>query len=536
MKTITTACVVWLALATAPSHGQPRSDEPFRDGDIRPYLDVVYAKYGDREMHLDLFVPQQGPSPKPAVVVVHGGGWLNGDKTKFHPLAVGLAKRGYAAAAIEYRLGGEAKFPAAIHDCNAAVRWLRANAQQYGIDPQRIAAVGGSAGGHLVGLMATGANVAELQGDGGNRDQSSALHAAVVMAGPLDLTTGPVAEKSRNDPQHSNTNKWLGKTVDEAPELYKLASATTHISKDTPPILFMTGEFDNPQRNVAVRERLRQLGIATGIEVYDKGKHGCWNHVPWLVVMLDDIDEFLRAALEVQDADRLTGLLDRPWGKIGRSASRLELWVEKPPADNKIEIPPFDNPIGDVYVKGDAKKTPLVLKPGVKSWSIDLPQPNVAQPPYTIVVETKGLPRLEMLPRIVSVANDGTVILPAHDAVTFGELLRYEPQPHKNTVGYWANEKDWVQWRFYVDQPGQFDLHILQGCGKGHSGSEVTVTVGEQSINFVVEDTGHFQNFKDRTLGTVELDAAGVYTLEIRAKKKAAGAVMDVRQVRLVPR
>jgi acetyl esterase/lipase len=536
MKTITTMCVAFLVLATVPTFGQPRSEEPFSDRHVRTHLDLVYAKYGNREMHLDLFVPQQGPSPKPAVVVVHGGGWLKGERTKFHRLALGLATRGYVAAAIEYRLGGEAKFPAAIHDCNAAVRWLRANAKQYGIDPRRIAAVGGSAGGHLVGLMATGSHVAELQGDGGNSDQSSALQAAVVMAGPLELASGPVAEKSRNDPENSNTNKWLGKTVDEAPELYKLASATTHISKDTSPILFMTGELDNPQRNVATRERLRQLGIATGIQVYAQGKHGCWNQMPWLYMMLDDIDEFLRAALEIREADQFTWLRDTAWGEIRRGAGGLELRVESPPPGNKIEISPFDNPIGNVYVQADEKKSPLALKPGVKSWSIDLPPRSAAKPPYIIVVETKGLPRLEMLPRVVSAASDGAVVLAAHDAVTTGELLRYEPQPHKNTVGYWANEKDWVRWQFYLDQPGKFDLHVLQGCGKGQGGSEVAVTVGKQSVDFIVEDTGHFQNFKDRVIGSVELDAPGVYALDIRVKKKAANAVMDIRQVRLAPR
>ena len=111
-------------------------------------------------------------------VVVHGGGWLKGDKTKFRALAQTLAARGYVTAAIEYRLGHEAAFPAGIHDCNAAVRFLRANAQRYHLDPDRIGAVGGSAGGHLVGLMASGWEVPELQGGGGQSDQSSRLQAA----------------------------------------------------------------------------------------------------------------------------------------------------------------------------------------------------------------------------------------------------------------------------------------------------------------------------------------------------------------------
>ena len=206
--------------------------------EIQSRLDVTYAQYGDRAVHLDLFWPTGSDRPRPAIVVVHGGGWLKGNKSKFRPIARRLAERGYVTAAIEYRLGGEAKFPAAVHDCMAAVRWLRANHRRLKIDPQRIAAVGGSAGGHLVGLMATASHLRALQGDGGNASQSSAIQAAVVMAGPMVLDRGPVARKSRQQPEKSNANKWFGKTIDQAPQLYRLASPETHVSPRTPPVLF----------------------------------------------------------------------------------------------------------------------------------------------------------------------------------------------------------------------------------------------------------------------------------------------------------
>jgi acetyl esterase/lipase len=270
---ISVSCLLALGIApvTFAETGKPSTDLP---DNVQQHSDVVYANYGERALHLDLFVPDSGPGLKPAVVIVHGGGWLKGDKTKFRALAIALAARGYVTAAIEYRLGGEAKFPAAIHDCNAAVRWLRAHADEHGVDSRRIGAVGGSAGGHLVGLMATSTSITSLQGSGGNSDQSSQLQAAVVMAGPLELATGPVADRSRKEPELSNSNKWLGKTVDEAPELYRLASATTHLSASTPPILFMAGEHDKPARNIATRRRLHELGIQSDIRVYKNGKHG----------------------------------------------------------------------------------------------------------------------------------------------------------------------------------------------------------------------------------------------------------------------
>ncbi len=266
--------------------------------DITAELDVVYARYGKRELHLDLFHQKTVRQPMPTLVVVHGGGWLKGEKSKFRALAIQLARRGFVTAAIEYRLGGEALFPAAIHDCNAAVRFLRAHADKYLVDPKRIGAIGGSAGGHLVGLMATAFHVQEFQGQGGNPEQSSRIQAAVVLAGPLELATGSVAEKSRKDPGNSNANKWFGKTIDEAPELYRQASPFTHVSKETPPILFMAGELDYPARNQGTRDKLKALGIETGIVVVKDGKHGCWNREPWFSLMIKDMNTFFRRQLK----------------------------------------------------------------------------------------------------------------------------------------------------------------------------------------------------------------------------------------------
>lgn len=264
---------------------------------IETQLNIVYANYGDRKLLMDVFSPIGGKQKRPAIVVVHGGGWLNGDKTKFRALTIALAERGYVTAAIEYRLGGEAYFPAGIQDCNAAVRYLKAHSKRLGIDPDRIGAVGGSAGGHLVGLMASGFKDSQLQGNGGNAKQSSKLKAAIVMAGPLQMITGSVAEKSRKQPAQSNSNKWLGKTVDEAPDLYRLADAYEYIDKDCPPILFMTGEFDNPQRNQPSRDRLNAFGVRTGVNIYKDGKHGCWNQLPWITDMVADMDTFFQETL-----------------------------------------------------------------------------------------------------------------------------------------------------------------------------------------------------------------------------------------------
>ncbi|MEO1992864.1 MAG: SMP-30/gluconolactonase/LRE family protein [Pirellulales bacterium] len=270
--------------------------------DVVVDLDQEYARYGDRRLLMDIIRPKKATT-LPCLVIVHGGGWLHGDKTKFRALAIKLAQRGYVTAAIEYRLGGEALFPAAIHDCNAAVRFLRHNSQRLNIDPQRIGAVGGSAGGHLVGLMATGHDIQELQGHGGNESISSKLNAAVVMAGPMEMITGSVAEKSRMSPDAANCNRFIGQGIDDAFTLYRLADACVHITKDDPPIWFMSGEHDNPERNARSRDKLESAGVLTGISIYKNGKHGCWNQEPWISEMVEDLDMFFKRAMTT-DSDK----------------------------------------------------------------------------------------------------------------------------------------------------------------------------------------------------------------------------------------
>jgi arylsulfatase A len=132
-------------------------------------------------------------------------------------------------------------------------------------------------------------------------------------------------------------------------------------------------------------------------------------------------------------------------------------------------------------------------------------------------------------------AADGTITLPARTAEVHGEQLRYEPLPHKNTLGYWTNVNDWARFEFEVKQPGAFEVELLVGCGRGSGGSLVQVGVGDEKLEFTVEETGGFQDFVPRRIGRVTIDRAGRHTLEIRPQKKPGPAVMDVRQVRLVP-
>ncbi len=129
---------------------------------------------------------------------------------------------------------------------------------------------------------------------------------------------------------------------------------------------------------------------------------------------------------------------------------------------------------------------------------------------------------------------DGTVLLHSRDAFVHGRNLRYEPQPHKDTLGYWTIQDDWAHWDFEVVHAGRFRVEVLQGCGQGSGGAEVTFAVGDQTLNLTVEDTGGFQNFVRRDLGEIEL-SAGKHTLTVKPQTKPGVAVMDLREVRLVP-
>ncbi len=222
------------------------------------------------------------------------------------------------------------------------------------------------------------------------------------------------------------------------------------------------------------------------------------------------------------------------WGRIELQPESVLLYVDAWPADGKVTLPRLNNPIGTVYLVNDPAKTPLGFQPNVADWSVSKPKAP-ATGPQVVCVEVKGKPRMAGDPVVGDAAEDGSITLPAHNAVTHGKLLRYEPQPHKNTVGYWADEADWAEWKLRVAKPGRYTVQLLQGCGKGQGGSAVKVVVAGQTLDYTVEDTGHFQNFVERPAGTIALDKAGDYTLELRAAKKAKGAVMDVRQVKLVP-
>ena len=155
---------------------------------VEAIADIEYGRVGERSLTLDLYRPKQIDKPVPALVFIHGGGWEKGKKNDYRFYCIRYAQRGYVVATISYRLTGEAPFPAAVNDAKCAIRWLRANAEQYGADPEKIGVLGGSAGGHLSMMVGYSSDVLELEGDGGHEDVSSRVQAVVKLYGPTALT------------------------------------------------------------------------------------------------------------------------------------------------------------------------------------------------------------------------------------------------------------------------------------------------------------------------------------------------------------
>jgi acetyl esterase/lipase len=227
---------------------------------VTSYYDVTFAEVsGFRPLVLDLHLPQSG-GPHPVLLWVHGGGWQSGSRAMGH--AVELVQHGYAVAAPQYRFSGESKFPAQVHDLKGAIRWLRANAQTYALNPDRVAGWGASAGAFLISLVGLTCGQAEWEGDvGANVDQSSALQAVVNYFMVSDLLAA--ASPSGDQPTDQMATSLLGYGVRQRPDAARQATPLTHVRKDAPPFLMLHGEADPLvplAQSQAFHTALRKLG------------------------------------------------------------------------------------------------------------------------------------------------------------------------------------------------------------------------------------------------------------------------------------
>jgi acetyl esterase/lipase len=254
-------------LSTACGSRSDQSAEPSEK-------DVTYCTADDVALEMDLYSPPatDSGSPAPVVVYVHGGGWQRGDKSNIsgrRSVVEELTARGYLVAAIDYRLAPQYEWPAQIEDVKCAVRYLRANDSTYDIDPDRIGAWGGSAGGHLVALLGlTDAN-AGLEGQGGYAEQSSSVQAVVDMFGPTDLTSSDFASNAR-------ASKIAEAVFGGSTETLMQASPVNYVSKDAPPFFILHGEKDPlvpPAQSQELYDRLKAVGVPVNLVMVENAGH-----------------------------------------------------------------------------------------------------------------------------------------------------------------------------------------------------------------------------------------------------------------------
>ena len=208
-------------------------------GNVLEKKDIEYGNVNGRALLLDLYLPRDQDADIPGILFIHGGGWASGNRSDYKYYTVRLAQMGYAVATISYRFVSEASFPACVEDAKCAVRWMRAHAKEYRICPDTIAVAGGSAGGHLAMMTGYSSDIEALEGTGGYPEFSSAVQAVINLYGPTDLT--PVEFHD-----HPTLKAFFGgKTFNEAPESYALASPIRHLDKSDPPTLVIHGTDDS---------------------------------------------------------------------------------------------------------------------------------------------------------------------------------------------------------------------------------------------------------------------------------------------------
>ena len=288
---------------------------------VRVERDLQYVPDGDRSQTLDLYLPETASDkPLPLIVWIHGGGWSGGSKDGCP--AVGYVHQGYAAASVEYRFSQKAVFPAQIQDCQAAIRWLRANSRKYNIDPDHIGVWGESAGGHLVALLGTSGGKKVFPPIGGNEEQSNRVQAVCDWYGPTDFNTvmaqaaadtnvKSVIKFNTKDDPYSNL---MGVHLGSEPLRGDAVSPVHYVSRDSAPMLIMHGTKDALvpyAQSEELADALKKAGVDVVLQKFPGAGHsGPAFHLPAArALMKGFFDKYLKGMdvkVEVQPESAVT--------------------------------------------------------------------------------------------------------------------------------------------------------------------------------------------------------------------------------------
>ncbi|HYN03338.1 MAG TPA: alpha/beta hydrolase [Vicinamibacteria bacterium] len=268
-----------LCAAAPPALAQPGPQIPLPEG-TKVLKDLAYVAGGHERQKLDLYLPPTG-TRWPLVVSIHGGAFRMGSKEGEPSRSAGaFVARGFAVAALNYRLSQHAVFPAQVEDCKAAVRWLRANAARYGYDPSRVASYGGSAGGHLAAMLGTTGDVKAFD-VGAHLDQSSRVQAVVDFFGPTDFLQMDAhrlnAQAMVHDTPDSPESQLVGGPIRDNPDEVARANPITYVTKDDPPFLIIHGDADilvPHHQSVLLEAALAKAGVPVRFVTIPGGLHG----------------------------------------------------------------------------------------------------------------------------------------------------------------------------------------------------------------------------------------------------------------------
>ncbi len=234
---------------------------------------IEYSNPDDQHLQLNVARPKDGVGPFPAVICIHGGGFRAGTRESYNGLCLQLAERGYVAVTVSYRLSPKFQFPAAVHDVKAAVRWMRANAEKYQMDPDRIGTTGGSAGGHLAQFLGVTSGVKRFEGDGGNAEYSSHVKCVVNFYGPSDFTKSYDASVDAKDV----LPLFLGGNLEQERHRHIESSPLYWVTPEAAPTLFVHGTKDAyvaHEQAEWIVERMKAADVEATLMTIEDGDHG----------------------------------------------------------------------------------------------------------------------------------------------------------------------------------------------------------------------------------------------------------------------
>lgn len=255
---------------------------------VQSVFDIPYKQLTNRLLLVDVFYPKKIKKLKPAVILIFGGGWQSGDKSHNHTIAKYLANSGYVALSVEYRLSDEAIYPAALYDIKDAIKWTKQNAIKFGVDTNKIAILGCSAGAQLATLVGTTNGNSLFEETRTYNSFTSIIHAIINI-------DGIVAFHHPESAEGKVAAKFLGGSFEEQPETWKNASPLTHVNQFTPPTLFINSSIPrfHAGRNDIIA-LLNKYGIYNKVFTLNDSPHSFWFFNPWFQTMLQEITQFLK--------------------------------------------------------------------------------------------------------------------------------------------------------------------------------------------------------------------------------------------------